>query len=223
MNTLYTQITTKCNMTCGHCGFACGAKGENMSLEIFKNVLKFHIEHGADSVQLGGGEPTIHPKFWQFLELARECVENDLTVYDAYTWLCTNGKKTQDTMKLLDMAEREEIRLCLSLDEWHDPIDSAVVERFEKHDQSGFSSMFGGSISIKRASFSNLSKIGRAKDLIDDDHEQCFCNAPVIKPNGDVYGCGCEDALLFGNVNDEVVMPEWWHDDMCCKERMETV
>lgn len=220
MHILYTQITTKCNMTCGHCGFACGAKGENMSLETFKNALKFHVEHKACSVQLGGGEPTIHPQFWQFLGLARECEQNDLD--DAYTWLCTNGKKTQDTLQLLDMAEREEIWLSLSLDEWHDPIDPEVVERFERRFWGGF---FRGPISIKRASLTNITKTGRAKDLINEErHHQCFCDSPIIKPNGDVRGCGCEDAPVFGNVNDEVVIPEWCHGEMCCKERVaETV
>ncbi len=217
MNTVYTQITTKCNMTCGHCGFACGAKGENMSLKTFKNALMFHVEYDVDNVQFGGGEPTIHPKFWQFFELARECVKNDLS--DAHTWLCTNGKKTQDTMQLLDMAEREEIHLTLSLDKWHDAIDPEVVRRFERQ-----TSFWGGPISIKRASLHSISKVGRAKDLIGDERYQCFCTVPLIKPNGDVHGCGCEDAPVFGNVNDGVVIPEWHYGEMCCKDRvLETV
>lgn len=59
---MYIQITTRCNMHCDHCGFDCTHKGSNMSLDTFKNALGYCSEH----VMLGGGEPTLHPKFWEF-------------------------------------------------------------------------------------------------------------------------------------------------------------
>ncbi len=59
---MYIQITTRCNMSCEHCCYSCTHEGEDMSLETFRNCLGFD-EYNT----LGGGEPTIHPLFWQFL------------------------------------------------------------------------------------------------------------------------------------------------------------
>ena len=68
---MYVQITTKCNMNCAHCCFAATRKGEHMPLNIFQKALQVAVRRG-DHLTIGGGEPTMHPDFFKYLELARE-------------------------------------------------------------------------------------------------------------------------------------------------------
>jgi MoaA/NifB/PqqE/SkfB family radical SAM enzyme len=63
---MYMQITTKCNMACGHCGMNCNKKsGINMSQKVFKAALKYASANDC-SIVLGGGEPTVHLCFGNF-------------------------------------------------------------------------------------------------------------------------------------------------------------
>ncbi|HEY9073855.1 MAG TPA: radical SAM protein, partial [Desulfobaccales bacterium] len=63
---LYVQITKRCNMTCNHCAFSCGAQGPDMSAETFRRVLDLAALEEAP-ITIGGGEPTLHPGFMDFL------------------------------------------------------------------------------------------------------------------------------------------------------------
>ena len=49
-------------------------EGEDMTLDTFKAVM----EHCAgDYISLGGGEPILHPNFWEFLGLSIGRCEGD--------------------------------------------------------------------------------------------------------------------------------------------------
>ena len=122
---MYTHITTKCNMTCAHCCYAATMKGRDMTLKMFKTILKKWsgtINTGSNYIVLGGGEPTMHPEFWEFVEYAQRC---------GYPWLATNGSNTETALKLCEMAKTGELSCALSIDEWHDPIDPEVVKAFK--------------------------------------------------------------------------------------------
>jgi MoaA/NifB/PqqE/SkfB family radical SAM enzyme len=170
-----------------------------MTLKTFKNYVKLCEERDC-GIEIGGGEPTVHPQFWKFMEVA---IASDVDV-----WLCTNGKKTRTALRLLGMALDGTIRVSLSLDKWHDPISERVMREFE--DNAG---CHWGSVSLKRAYEGVLIKAGRTKHGL----EQCFCDTIFIKTSGDVYGCACGDAPHFGNVNDVVDVPDYWDDDTCSK------
>lgn len=68
------EITQSCNLTCPTC--YAGSSPHNktfMSVERFTQLLDGLLEKGkgdADLIQLSGGEPTIHPKFFDILEVA---------------------------------------------------------------------------------------------------------------------------------------------------------
>ena len=49
---MYIQITTRCNMTCEHCCYACTNEGIDMSLVTFKAALELSE---ASYVSIGGG------------------------------------------------------------------------------------------------------------------------------------------------------------------------
>lgn len=71
---LLFEITQRCNLTCPTCyaGSSPTAEGE-VSLEEFEQRLDGLLAAGkgdADLIQLSGGEPTIHPQFFEILEAA---------------------------------------------------------------------------------------------------------------------------------------------------------
>ena len=187
---MYIQITEKCNMLCAHCGFACTAKGQNMSLKTFKKALT-HIEEDS-MLTIGGGEPTIHPLFWDFLGLAITRCDN--------VWLATNGKITSIALRLAELARNGIVAVALSQDPWHEKIDSLVVKAFTKG-----TSEFGDSRNDKREirRVNRIIKTGRAESNQLDGEEECLCDGdPFVRPNGDVHQCGCLDSPCVGNVFD---------------------
>jgi len=94
---MYIQITDHCNMTCAHCGYSCSPRKKNfMTMDVFKAAVKYDPNY----ISIGGGEPTTHPLFWDMLVHA--IVESD----DVLPWLATNGKRTEDALRLAKLAKR---------------------------------------------------------------------------------------------------------------------
>jgi len=175
---MYIQITTRCNMTCAHCCFSCTAEGEDMSCEVYAKAL----DVAGDCISIGGGEPTLHSHFWEFLL--------DAVVYADNVWLATNGSRTKDALRLAALAKKKAIGCSLSLDEYHAPIDPKVVKAFKGIGIDG---------SIKDTS-NHLASVGRAAENQLDGQDGCGCPGGVIKPNGDIFVCGCPDSIQIGTV-----------------------
>lgn len=175
-------------MTCSHCGMACTANGENMSLKTFKKAME-HVD-ADDQLSIGGGEPTVHPLFWDFLGLAITKSDN--------VWMATNGKITSIALRLAAMAQNGVIACELSQDPWHEKIDSRVVRAFTKNrvfDPIG--KQENDKRGIRSISERNLIKSGRC------DHGKiaCMCQGSAfVKPDGKVYQCGCLDSPCVGDV-----------------------
>ena len=70
------EITQSCNLTCPTCYAGSSPQNKSfMSVEQFTNTLDGLLAKGkgdADLIQLSGGEPTIHPEFFQIVEIALE-------------------------------------------------------------------------------------------------------------------------------------------------------
>lgn len=201
----YITITTRCNMNCPHCCNSCTSKGEDMSFRTFKKVID---ECSGDYVAIGGGEPTLHPRFWDFIIYALARCEG--------VWLATNGSKKEIALTLSMLAKKEVLGCELSLDEAHDRdmVDNEVVEAFEAlphgiRDVFYAGEQYRGPIAQGRA-LENYSPGLMRK-------AECVCNGPVYMPNGDVKWCGCTNAPVIGNVyNDEIEMPEGYYDTNEC-------
>ncbi|MBT4165665.1 radical SAM protein [archaeon] len=70
-NTLQIFITNACNLRCDGC-FArnvMGEEGIHMSMEEYKKVLSEFLEKGGEQINLIGGEPLLHPKLKEILDL----------------------------------------------------------------------------------------------------------------------------------------------------------
>lgn len=89
------SLTYRCNKQCAYC-FA-GSTTDTpafMSLDLFKSALKYLKRSGINQARLLGGEPTLHPLFINFVNIA---LDHGLDIM-----LFTNGlinKKTRDDLK----------------------------------------------------------------------------------------------------------------------------
>jgi len=221
---MYIQITTRCNMSCRHCSFSCTAQGEDMNLETFRAALTLSEEYGEETICIGGGEPTIHPQFWEFMGLSLG--------HSEYVWLATNGKMTDTAIALCRMARRGVISCALSIDPYHDPIDNRVVSAFSaglSHTGRGRNmhpstkpQMYGRDLREVRDTSHNLANQGRARDNGIAHSDRCGCPELMVTPDGSVKACGCNDSPTFGNVSGIINIPEDW--DICeCHRAQESV
>lgn len=200
---VYIQITTRCNMHCDHCCFSCGEldennkpKGEHMTLETLRNALK--IRGDGSSITIGGGEPTMHPRFW---EMFGTIMENSAR-YGGDVYLVTNGKLAIRAIALSKLSGRGEdsFNAALSRTIYHDEIDPAVEFAF-KH----------AGLEIRKEGGYSFSENGRARDTgtFSGDRTSlilghpgrsdaqysgsgCCCSSAKIEPDGTVRQCGCD-------------------------------
>lgn len=199
----YIQITTKCNMRCRHCCMSCEpGKGEHMPMKVYKEALAWAGNYGG-CIFLGGGEPTLHPRFWEILGRAMAEAEDGV-------WLATNGSVTSTALALAKMAKSGVIGCALSQDIFHDAIDDVVVQAF---------SQAGRNDGTDQREIRSVKSVARC-DRIDGDPEfefdtgfeikdYCACEGAMIDVNGDIKMCGCLGSPKIGDVwrgvHDDVV------------------
>ena len=185
-NLMYIQITNRCNMTCEHCCFDCKKIGIDMSNEVFMKALDI-TEGLYDSLTLGGGEPTLHPNFRNFL---LDAINIDYCG-DYPVFIITNGSVKKHALLIVKLVKGELLRAELSTDRYHDysMVDEEVREAFE--------SLECGTRDVSR----NIRAKGRAKDF--GWEKGCACNTWFIAPNGDLKPCGCLDSPVLLNIMDK--------------------
>jgi hypothetical protein len=200
---MYLQITTKCNMACEHCCSSCSPKtGKHMTKEIFQKALEFCAERG-ETPFIGGGEPTVHPQFWEFLGLLlgkANWFELDMLS------LITNGKNKKDALALATLARKGILSVELSQDEWHEEIDPQVVDAFTVKGEKRDNDLRG----IRTVFF--VSRTGRGKN-IGHAKNQCVCEEMVIDPDGKIWACGCKK-VSFGTI-EKPKIPEDYESGHC--------
>ncbi len=83
------EVTDRCNLTCPTC-YACSSPsyGRHRTLDEVKKMLDTIVENEKepDVVQISGGEPTVHPQFFEILDYAK-------TLPIKHLMLNTNGIK----------------------------------------------------------------------------------------------------------------------------------
>lgn len=115
---MYIQVTTRCNMRCIHCLYACGPRGQDMSFETFKLAVDCAREH-QEEVTIGGGEPTLHPLILDMVAYA--CTYGYHRLSSDSVTLITNGTCDEETWKHLVIAREEsELGLQVSNSIFHD-------------------------------------------------------------------------------------------------------
>ena len=189
----YIQITTVCNYRCRHCCFSCTEQGEYMTMDTFRAALKCsdlgkikQNKYPYNRIVIGGGEPTLHPNFWEMIELS---MVNGFT--GEKIWLATNGSQKETTKRLSEMAHKGEISVSVSVDQFRPPLDPEVKEWFTKDigDKKDLRSFYINNVPIK---------MGRAKRM--RGVVSCCCQAIFITPDGNAYQCGCPERIKIGDV-----------------------
>jgi len=208
---MYLQCLTRCNSTCAHCCFAANATGTDMSIDTVKAALKFAAERG-DYVTIGGGEPTIHPKFWEIVGLVLASTAFD----DVVPHIITNGKRKDIALRLAALAKRGVLGVELSQDEFHDPISPEVVMAFKKkRDPYAFErgdADYRGIRTVER-----ILPVGRAiEENVATEDEGCCCEDLLVDPEGRLWACGCK-TIQLGTIW-EPNIPEDWHPEWAHSE-----
>lgn len=193
---MYLQITSKCNMLCDHCCGDYGPEGEDMEMHVFKEALNLCDAWGMESISLGGGEPTVHPQFWEMVGLA--------LTYPFSIWMATNGKRKKDALRLLQMVRDDKLSVDLSMDIWHEEISYEVSDAFRTYEKRArYTGNHAARIrDITSGIHSAPIRAGRAAKLLSDWdlRDDCVCAGMMTLPNGDIKACGCEDSPIVGNV-----------------------
>jgi MoaA/NifB/PqqE/SkfB family radical SAM enzyme len=113
---VYFALTNHCNRACPWCSTCSSPRGNTwLNVNEFAERLP---RHGLFQVQLEGGEPTIHPNFWEFVSVARQHPRCTHLV------LCTNGVVLPRTeSKLRDWLGRMGTPLTIKLSFNHHLLD----------------------------------------------------------------------------------------------------
>lgn len=91
------RITNKCNMWCKHCFLEGLTKNEDhMTMDTFKEALGFADRAGVLLILFSGGEPTLHPQFLEFIDVAIKFRDGDRFP----VVVTTNGTVFDDNPKL---------------------------------------------------------------------------------------------------------------------------
>lgn len=227
---MYLQITTKCNMRCEHCCYSCTQYGRHGFLyQIIDNIA--FAREWTDSISIGGGEPTLHPDFFEILNYC-------LNDFD-YVWMATNGSQTETMHRLANIIngqdfesfEREDYCECeteeeredcycepseliyqedklsvaLSQDYYHDEIDQRIIDLWRRsahiHERSHFE--------IRDVS-QHVIEEGRAKKTGAGLEQGCVCASIIIKPTGKLRLCGCSNSPVIGHVSTGI--EEHWYN-----------
>ena len=104
----YVAMTNSCNRACPWCSTCSSPRGRTwLDLETFEQSLP---SSGFFQLQLEGGEPTIHPQFWEFVRIARAHSRCTHLV------LCTNGVVLPRTREaLVSYIQRLQYPLTIKL------------------------------------------------------------------------------------------------------------
>ena len=66
------ELTNRCNLSCGHCFEERHAATGDLPLEILEKVLRDGKSCGIEQVSFTGGEPTIHRRFEEIIDLVSQ-------------------------------------------------------------------------------------------------------------------------------------------------------
>ncbi len=185
-----------------------------MSAETFRRVLDLAEQEQAP-ITLGGGEPTLHPRFMDFLWWAiRRQAPLTYEMGMPAVGLVTNGSQTAIALELAALARVGVICASVSRDEFHDPIDPKVYRAFEPSQEPG---------DCRRISRPGLIvPAGRAQNWGNHPFKRCVCEGPFIVPTGEIYSCGCRVNRLGCVRDDNPHLPMEWQDLPCPNEAART-
>ena len=207
---MYIQITTRCNMKCAHCCGSYTEKGTDMSRDVFLAAVQ-EAEARGEFVTIGGGEPTLHPLFWDFIGLALAHEDSKGSVH-----VITNGSRKETALRLARLARTGAVGADLSRDKYHSVIDPLVVTAFTREDNNSWARDHNDLRGIRTVD--SILNLGRAKLNSIGIEDGCSCNDLFVTPDGKLWACAHQD-LQFGTIFDPDI-PEFYSDSDQCSQKM---
>jgi hypothetical protein len=157
-------------------------------------------------ITIGGGEPTLHPNFWEIMGVALKMFPFDMENFVPSVAIVTNGSVEKTSIRLANMAKNGEISATLSADQYHAGymVSQATRDAFgqpayirsrdESSEQHDFRDVRGSVFPIP---------VGRAKTTgvgHSSQKNRCICSCLFIKSSGSIHFCGCPSSPRIGNV-----------------------
>jgi len=204
---MYIQITSRCNMKCAHCCGNYTAKGVDMTRDMFLAAAELAEDHG-EYVTIGGGEPTLHPLFWDFIGIMLGHEQGRGSVH-----VITNGSVTATAIRLANLARAGSLGAELSQDRYHSKIDASVVKAFTREDRYGED--HNDSRGIRTVS--TILNLGRAVDNGIGTEDRCSCDDLFVRSDGTIWACAHEKAQ-FGTVFQPEIPEGYFGADYKCSE-----
>lgn len=144
------EVTDRCNLTCPTCyAGSSPTYGRHRTLEEVKAMLDAVVknEKEPDVVQISGGEPTIHPQFWEILDYAKSLPIRHLM-------LNTNGIKIAK-----DVAFAERLKTYTP--------DFEIYLQFDSFEDSVLRELRGANLNeIRRQAIENLNRLNLSTTLV---------------------------------------------------------
>lgn len=212
---MYLQITTKCNFTCAHCCYSCNKNGKHGDLSVITDAISFAQNYDNEMIVIGGGEPTLHPEFFNILSMC-------MNLFD-YIWMATNGSNRKAMWRLHGILQDcdyenfpedgwdyapiiantdKKLTVALSQDYFHDVFSNKVDEKIvDLWDYKSNNRVNGYEIRNVTKYKNSIVNIGRAKRTqVGMTDKNCICSDLIIKPNGTIKMCGCSDSPIIGDI-----------------------
>ena len=144
------EVTDRCNLTCPTCyAGSSPTYGRHRTLEEVKAMLDTIVknEKEPDVVQISGGEPTIHPQFWEIMDYAKSLPIRHLM-------LNTNGIKIAK-----DFAFAERLKTYAP--------DFEVYLQFDSFENAVLQELRGADLTdIRKQAIDNLNKLNLSTTLV---------------------------------------------------------
>ena len=108
MRWLFFELTDRCNLRCRHCGSSCTAEGQALTKDDVERTLKT-IQQSPDkpTICLTGGEPMMHPDFFEIAGLVKEM---------GFNWGMTTNATLIDDASAQKLKEAGMSTVSVSLD-----------------------------------------------------------------------------------------------------------
>jgi len=236
---MYLQITTKCNFMCAHCCYSCNKNGKHGDLSIIKDAISFARNYDNEMVAIGGGEPTLHPEFFDILAICMNSFD--------YIWMATNGSNRKAMWRIHNILQDcdyenfpedgwdyapiiantdKKLTVALSQDYFHDVFSNKVDEKIvDLWDYKSNNRVNGYEIRNVTNSNNGVINIGRAKRTqVGMTDKNCICSDLIIKPDGTIKMCGCPDSPTIGDIYvgiqdqyEKLLQSDSYMDERCWK------
>jgi hypothetical protein len=210
--------------------------GKHGDYDTILEAINFAAEEDSEFITIGGGEPTLHPRFFDILE---RCLKR----FD-HVWFATNGSVTESMYRIHNIMQDQDyesfectcteedleyyececdhqviysnskLAVDISSDHYHDPIDERVVNLWKRMSKDNHNYNFrdvahsGGGVSNQ----------GRAARTGAGQGNHCVCSDIIIKPDGRLKMCGCHFSPIIGDIWRGISKEYDYHYNTCYRE-----